>query len=78
VGLCRYVAVVTSSAYDRSWGAEESPAGDPYRLGAWAPDVVNLGVENGLPTRHTDAPRGALAQRRALFAAACECIPRPA
>jgi pimeloyl-ACP methyl ester carboxylesterase len=78
VGLCRYVAVVTSRAYDRSWGAEESPAGDPYRLGAWAPDVLNLGVQNGLPTRHTDAPRGILAQRPALFAAACDCIPRPA
>jgi hypothetical protein len=39
---------------------------------------VNLGVENGLSIRHTDAPRGVLAQRRALFAAACDCIPRPA
>lgn len=66
--LCRYIGIVTDSDFDSSWGAEEDPCDDPYRLGDWQPlhmtraDIAGIQLPadaDPLTPRHTSAAREA-------------------
>jgi hypothetical protein len=83
--LCRYVAIVTSSDFDHSPGAEENPCDDPVRLSDWKPLTLSMTQQdvdalppdpaNPVTPRHTIAPFAALQLHPGLMAPGCGCIP---